>query len=595
MNKLGSSIQRHSFFWLCLVVFIFSFAIRIYQISSIPAFVVSDEIQYISEARSLGISGRDLSGSWSPLSLTSASGWYAELPGSMMLPATLLFWNDPMLSAKVTHVLMGSFIPLLLGGIALSVFKNKRMAAFILTLAAINPWLFQFSRLAFESYFSLFFYLLGMYVFLAFSDWKKLWALAPFFLGFFQYQGHKLLLVPFVLLLALYLFADRFLEKKKWAVQLSKLERATIVIVLFSLILTGIFIYRLPSQAAGERTTQISFLDSEGLSTEVNAQRQASITNPLQPLFTNKATVFIHDATAKYLGTFNFVYLFSGGANSSDSWAVTSHGKFFLLDILLIIAGLTYFSDKKYQRGLTLVIALLLISPLPGMLATGPLWATFRTAFVIPFLLLLAGAGAERFYTLFGRKFFTAVAVVYILFTLPFFYDYFFRYPIYSTGDVYFYNRVMASYVKRSDRSDKTLILADETRHLFITLLFYNGWLTKETYPGISAALNSNLYIIDNLEVRENCFDPELIIENPLVLVQRHIGNCAGVDESSTQYTDKISIPSLLDSGEVVRVYGDTLCSQYPLNSYSQVTTNSFTIETLSDKDFCQTYFIRYE
>jgi hypothetical protein len=598
MKMRLNSLKQHSLLVFSLVFFVVGIVIRSWSISSIPAFVVSDEIQYISEARSLILSGHDLTGVWTPWSLTSSHGWYAELPGVILMPAVILFWNQPMLAAKATHIFMGAIIPLLLAGIAYSLFKNKQLSIWVLLVACFNPWFFQFSRLAFESYFSVFFYLVGIFLYLRFTDWKKLLAILPFFIGFFQYQGHKLLLLPFIAILFVYSLTAYWPYKKISFIKTIVLEKYSLVVLLFAILLTAIFILRLPSQAAGTRITQMTFMNQSALASQVNVERRLSLSNSFEPLFVNKATVLFDDMISKYFGSFNLVYLFSGGANASDSWAVTSHGKFFALDIVLFIFGIAMISVKKYRSGVLLILFLLLVSPLPAVVAQGQIWATFRTAFIIPFSLIIIGLGMWWFQNIMSKKMFVVFLGLYVLAMLPFYYDYFYRYPIYSTSDVYFYNRVVANYLKRIDgQSDtrKTLFLSDEKRHLYITLLFYNGWLNTDSYPSISDTTQKGVYRYKNIEVRENCLDEKLLSEHPLLLSQRHMGYCADTDDSSFEGVNRLTIPSLVDSGEVIKIYGDTFCSQYQLNTFSAVKENSFNLESLSDEEFCQTFFIQYK
>lgn len=585
-------MKKIVFFWIGL--FCFNVLIRSYQITSIPSFVVSDEIQYLAEAQALAIAGTDLSGTWSPWQLTSSNSWYAELPSTVLLPAIHVFSYSPLFSAKITHILMGSLLPLLLAGIVHALFKNQKMAIITALIATCNPWLFQFSRLAFESFFSIFFYILGMYLFLTLSNWKKLLAVVPFFLGFFQYQGHKLLLVPFVFILVLYTFYDRVATQEKRRMKLSANELAALSLLVLAVLMTGSFALRLPNQEAGKRTSHIYFMSDKQVTDDVIRARRLSFENPAQQLFINKASVVIDDMIVKYVGSFSPVYLFVGGGNSSDSWAVTSKGKLYLLDAILIIFGFGLFRKKEYRKGLLLLTGLLVVSPLPAMLPEGPLWSTFRAAFIVPILIMVAGAGMWSISQLVSKRLFVIFVVLYGILIIPFFYDYFYRYPMYSTGDTYFYNRVIASYLKRIEPTEKVLLLGDETRHLFSTILFYNQWLNRSSFSAVSAALKEGTYRYQNFEAQGSCFDPALLSKYSVVMMIRNQGFCASVDESAPAVRDRLSIVSLIDSGEVVKVYGDRLCSQYPLDAYSRVSSNVFAVEKLSDEEFCRNFFIRY-
>lgn len=588
--------SKKVFFLLLLTVFLGNIFLRTYHIRSTPPLLSSDEIQYLAEARALMVSGKGLIEGWSPFSFTASHGWYAELPSSVLVPAQYLFQDDPILAAKMTHIVMGSLIPVILGLLLFTTIPSRRLAIISAFLATLNPWLFQLSRLSFESYFSLFFYLLGWLLFQQKRIYLQLLSAGAFFLGFFQYQGHKVVLVPLVgVILCFRILPVFFAKTRKERVAHLKNQRLRLVIFAFTILLTGWYALRLPSQNTGERiSVQLAPFDTEHLHSVVNTERRLSFDSPLRSVFSNKYTVLLEETTRRYLDSFNPVFLFGGGGNASDSWSVTTKGKFYLFDIVLCLLGIGFVFTSTHRRVGMLLIAIIALAPLPGILVSGDLWPMFRTLFLAPSISMLCALGLWWHSRLLSGKKTLVIISIYTLATIPFFYDYFIRYPLYSTTDVYFYDRVLANYFLRAGIPGKTIIVADESRSLFDKILYYNGYITRETISTISASYTRASYIFRDLEVKDTCFDPALETSHSLLVHQVRKGYCATVDEQKLRTKPSIVIANLHDSGAVYTLYGDTFCSRFNLPAYSHVQKNVLAVEALSDQDFCEQFFVQY-
>lgn len=581
--------------WFILVlvgVFFANLALRLINIHSIPALFSTDEIHYIAEARALAVSGKGLVEGWTPWSLTPSHGWYAELSSVVLIPAQILFANDPILAGRITNVFFGSLIPLLLAGIVYDHFQSRRAAVLTAVIASVNPWLFQLSRLSYESFFSLFLYLLGWWLLQRKHLALQFLSLLPFLLGFFQYQGHKVLLVPLVFLILAAQVYGHFREKKwNW-----KKEYPRALVLVSVLILTVWYMARIPSQNTAQRISmQIAAFDQAHLSREVDERRRLSVTAPFMTLFVNKPVVLIEETLHRYFQSFNPVFFFWGGGNTADSWSVTSKGKFYVLDIVLMISGAVFLWSTKKRAAALLFAAVIVISPLPAILVSGEVWAMFRTLFLAPTLILLMGMGAWGLMRQWNLKWTAVFCAAYLFLSLPFFYDYFYRYPLYSTTDVYFYDRVLASYAKRITTDKKLFVIADEIPNLFSKILYYNGLITKASAAEIAHNYSTGVFETDRLKIADICFDPTLFSPNTIIAHQIRKGFCVGAREDVAAASKPVVIANLKDSGSVYTLYGDTLCSQYELPKYSRVQKNIFAVEQLSDQEFCQSFFVQYD
>lgn len=116
------------------------FGTRFLLLSQIPTSLAHDEMIYAINAKSVAVSGTDLTGTWNPLSLTPMHPMFAELPTLLLAPFFRLP-IDPVVAARLPFVLMSLAIPVLLAGIVYELFKNRRAAVCTAILAFFNPWI----------------------------------------------------------------------------------------------------------------------------------------------------------------------------------------------------------------------------------------------------------------------------------------------------------------------------------------------------------------------------------------------------------------------------------------------------------------------
>jgi hypothetical protein len=59
---------------------------------------------------------------------------------------------------------------------------------------------------------------------------------------------------------------------------------------------------------------------------------------------------------------------------------------------------------------------------------------------------------------------------------------------------------------------------------------------------------------------------------------------------------DRVAIAQLSDSGTVYSIFQDKLCSLFTLKPYiSSLSRKDLFVEQLPEKDFCETYIVKYE
>jgi hypothetical protein len=590
---LTSRVSRKIIF---AVAFLAVLTTRLIHVTSIPAVVSHDELFYPTQAAALSISGSDTTGTWNPLSFSSSHPLFAELPGLVMTWPFFIFPQNHLLAFKVSSAVIGTCLLFVLANIVKAVTGSKRMEKLVLLVGLFNPWLFQFSRMGFDSLYSLFFYFLGILIVLRYKSYKILWSLPIFLIGFFQYQGLKVVFVPLILTTVIYSIKLHNLnfDLKNFVVSCKKIT-PHVIVIFFSIALFLFYLlknYVSPDQARVKN--DLVFSDKVKISTIVNTDRQQSLNSPLISIFVNKYSASSKLIFQQYLESFSPVNIFATGEPLRNPFSVWKWGMFLPIDLILIVFGWWWLLNNSKNRRFGLyLLTLLLIAPIPSAINAKGSWIMFRSSLMIPVLIIVAAFGFNYILRKLSRKLALLFFFVYIISILFFVFEYFYKYPIYGTQGEYLSERVLGSYASRA-RVGEVIVLAREPRFVYESVLLFSNLITKNNLDQIKDSINSGVYQINNLTVTSNCFDPSIVGDNKTYIVHSTIPNCAqmlnSTDSPDSPTTMKSSIVSLIDAGAVYFVYNDQLCDGYLRPRYSHVTNNVFEIEKLNDRDFCENF-----
>jgi hypothetical protein len=582
-------MKNKAILFIPLCFFLIAFFLRVYKLSALSPVVAHDEMYYLTEAKTLSLSGKDPFGKMTPLSLKPSNPLFAELPATIMVPAALVFSNNPVLAGRVTHVVIGTLFCIVLAAVVYLLFRKKDLAVITLLVTAFNPWFFQNSRMSFDALFSLFFYFLG--ILLVLLKQKKFLPVAflAFFLGFYQYQGLKIILIPMVFTVAVYVSDVTSLKKFKFKNFIK--EQKWLLLFLFCISLLFVWqVARLKTTSAADRVNDLVFFDQNLLSSRVNQDRLQSVDSKFTSLFTNKLTAMFSIMGEKYLDSFQLGQLFLKVDARRNPFAVSSKGVFHLIDLPLLLLGIgLLLKENKWRRQGLLILAMILIAPIPSAINGKDTWLFFRSSFLFPWLIILISLG---FYKLLKWKkiIFGGVVGLYTLAVVFFMYDYFVRYPIYGTADRYFAERVLASYIQRLSTEKKAEVLAEEPFFFYSALITLTNSINKNNIAKINSAFVNEEYQINSWLVDSRCYAPSKQADDTVTIVDSRNALCDGEKKPDATSTRILQIPSLIDNGSLFSIYNDSLCGQYSLDRFVHVTANKMSVEDLSDEDFCHTF-----
>lgn len=589
---------RNRYWLLLLLLGLFSGFTRLWNFHLFPAALTHDEVVYAIQSRSFAIQGTSLNQMFYPWSFQPAHPMYAELPAVLMTPFFVLF-SDPIVATRLLAILVGVLLPFVLGWWSYGLFQNKKLSLLVIAIATANPLLWQMSRLTYDAVLSTFFYLLAGAILLNVQGKKVLWASLFLFLGFFQYQGYKLLLVPWILILAVLIFYKKWTSKKfHWGV----LGSGIIVFIAYSLVL-------LPNQVVENRWKQTIFAHTEFQTQMVNSERRLVLDNPFSFVVSNKLTATVKYMTKRFIEAYSPYYLFVEGEPGQSPFSAWGYGWFHYVDAFLILLGIGFsVIDKKHRRTIIALGALILMTSLPATLNAGESWYLLRMFFPNVMLILFIAWGAL---SLWHTHILTRMGLVliYPVFISLFMYHYYYRYPVLGLRDGYFYERIMVEYLDRYRMKypeKRMVVYTIDPPVMFWTYLLYTQRLTADTVNTVAAAENTKNYVIDTITFTTDCVD--LARTDALVIAEpgRAATPCDHKDSvyqatTSSTYAEQIqrqrgsslSIPSVVDSGGYWRIFNNELCNPLQLGKYvtlrqlAQLKTRE-----QSDESFCKQWLV---
>lgn len=527
--------------------------------SAITPSLTHDEMIYAANAASLAHFNRAFSNNTSWFSLSPVHHMYAEWTSSLIAP---FFWfiKNPILATHALPGIMSLTLPFIFGFFLYGLFKDKKLSLVAIVLLSMSPLLIQFSKLTYDSFIALYFYLLGGAIFLNLkSNWRFL-AIGILTIGFFNYQGYKLILFPWTLFLWL---ASSM--KKNW------------FIAVFGLALTLVYGFvLLPNTSSANRLQQTILTDIPKIEAVTHNRRSISLLPTMGTYFANNIFSRMELGIDNFLGSIDPRMLFLRGEPAASGFAMYSHGFFYLIDGLMVIYGLiTMFTLKKNTRISAWYLAITLALLIPSITSTLSQWYLLRSLFFYVMLYGLISFGVANAL----KNTYTTVLVVacYAISFAIFSYQYFFQYPVARADAGEFHERQVIEYASRASKDHHVVIYDDEPLYLYMShLLYKNIFATTDSFESLS--LENILYT--NSCQTENTHDT--------IITSDIFDPCKDV----VRKEDAV-IVSLIDSGKKYAITNDFLCKDSELGKYVRLTKLSdFDDLQAENQTFCRRFIV---
>ena len=588
-----------------ILVFCLAFALRMLNLSSIPNGITHDELDYVLNAKSIWLTGKDLSGSWSPLTLAPLKSrmFLAELTSLIVSPFIGPF-NLSLINARIPYIFFSSLSVVILYLIVKKTI-NEKVALIAGLLLAINPWSFYFGRTAFESPVSLFFFLSGFYLLLITKAWNILFAFPFFFLAFFTYHGSKFLFLPFVLVS---LLINYFLINKKKG---KSRFWPYLIFFFFSLLLIFYFALSFNFQPADSRSGEILFMNNlDKVESLVNSERAQAIPNKFINIFSNKPLYVFKEIVKKYFGAFSTNYLFlTGDTLGVEAFSFWFHGLFYYIDFFFILIGFCSLL-RKNKKAWLIFTSLVVISPITSSLSVSGNSYVLRASLLFPSLIVFAAYGIYYSIIILKSKFkidktisSAVIAFIYFIFLTNFLYLYFYRFPVYKAEAFFFSERILSEYIRRVKIENPEVNVYANTREPIATFeqyIFYSNLYNKENIKEITKIFKEENYSnFQNVNFVSKCLDKNILSDKNIVVIQETLINCK--DDENTSYISndnalKVNkstisahnISNLKDAGQIFKIYNDILCNKFQLASYPRATDLKDFKLNQDNENFCR-------
>lgn len=484
---------------LLVLILLLAVFLRFWQLGDVPHGVTNDEAAYIYSAYSIWKTGADVGGHYFPLSVNLESS-ISPVSVYIISPFVGILGVSPF-SGRLPFALFGVGSIFLIFLIAKKIFNSYSVGLIGALILSVSPWHLQITRSAYDGSIALFFYLLGIHVFLTKIKTGNInWSLPAFFLAFYSYHATKVFFIFLIPILFL-IYKDELLARKK--------ELFFFIVGSLAILLT--FIYVMFSQKV---TRQEIFFwnDSEKASKTVNWERERNTApNILRTLLSNKPLYYLRLIRENYLEAFSPQFLFLYGDNTSV-YSLHFRGVLYIIELPTLLLGIYFLFQSKDIRLKFFILAIFSIAALPAALTIDRNYVV-RGIMMLPLLSMLSAYGIDRIF-LKLKMYKRAIKLLYLgsfivlctFLVTSYLYQYYFRYSVYGSEAWFGSTREVINYIsEKKNHFDNIYIV--RSGEMFI--LQY-GLFNKTNPNNIQGAWKSPWpKKIDNISLMQDCEESE--------------------------------------------------------------------------------------
>jgi len=520
---------------LLFAIVVIAAILRFWQLGSVPSGATNDEVTYIYNAYSISQTSKDIAGNFLPLSFNIFNS-FSPVPIYTMSPFIRILGLS-LFAARLPFALAGIAGVFLLFLIARNITNNYYIALSAAFVLSVSPWHLQFSRVSYDGMLALFFYLLGIYIFLKNRDKGNInWSLPAFLLGFYSYHGTKIFMLLFIPAL-LFIFRNQIIKRKK----------EMLIFIAGIILIASSFLYIVYSQNVNRQKVLLTN-DTSVITNLVNTERTYNAAPLiLRNIFSNKPLTFLRIIRENYLEAFSPQYLFLYGetGDNKEIFGINYRGVMYIIELPLLLFGIAYVLRTKKIRNF--LILGLLIAPIPSVITIDKSYG-MRSIMMLPFLSIIVGCGIYEMCVKFINKkkvysviFMSAFILLYVFLIVEYLYQYHYRYSIYGAEEWLRSSRDVSEYIAQEKDNYKQVYIANEGGLLMQYALF-----NREDPNIVQAAYKSkklkNIYFIGNcIKTYNKPFDPRIYLPpNTLYVIP---GDC--YKETTTE-----PIKSIIQVGE---------------------------------------------
>lgn len=491
-----------------LLIIIIGACLRFWALGQNPSGVTNDEASLLYSAYSIFKTGRDIHHIFLPSNFVIDNS-FSPVPIYISAPFVGWFGLNSF-TGRLPFALAGTMSIYLIYLICEKLVRNKSIALISALCFALSPWAIFFSRVAYEGILSVFFGLLGTYIFLNNIEKGRIyWSIPFYFLAFYCYHALKIFYIVFI----------PFLVICYWRVLIVKKRQLLIFLIGLFLILIS-FSIQLRTQDVSRQKILI-WNDLTHISQIINGERQVNIAPwALRVIFSNKLFYISRVIRENYLEAFSpqFLLLYGETGGLAPLYGVMSHGVLYLTDIIFIIIGILWLiKDRKFKQSTLVIFGWLLLAPLPSAVSVDKSYA-LRSIQMLPPIVILFSLGVYKFWMISkqwsGLKktiSYGLIAFIYIFLVSNYIYTYFFRFVVYGADAWFRSSRDVVTYMLKNESKYQQINIANDG-NLLIQLAFYKPIAPSDMWQ-LSGKIRPKVgkinFIGSCIYTKGNKFDPK--------------------------------------------------------------------------------------
>lgn len=451
------------------LIVVLAFFLRFYKVTEVPPALNWDEVSIGYNAYSILKTGRDEWGAPFPLHFKSYGEYklpaqiYASIPGIAIFGI-----ND--LGIRITPVVYGTLTVLLVYLLAQALVGSELIALGSAFLLAISPWHIQLTRASFESSFSVFWVVLGLWLLVKGFSRPRYWifSIIPFVISVYTYNSARVFTPLFLFAIAI-IFRKEFWKHKKEAIASG---------VLFVLLMLPLIPFVVSGEAKA-RYKLVSITDDAGLIPRIEERRNLSTLPPvITRLIHNRVTYVGYYFANNYLAHFSPDFLFINGAPHRQHH-IQGVGELYAIQAPFVLLGL-YYLFKKKSKFRWLIVSWLLITFIPVAATNDSIPNALRTLIAAPAYQIITAIGVYWAFILLKPKgkfatyvFWGFTGLILLLSFASYLAKYYRVYPVLYSRDWQYGNKEVVSYIKDHQQNYDLIVFSRHYGEPHMFTLFY--------------------------------------------------------------------------------------------------------------------------
>lgn len=490
--------------------------LRFWQLGVNPPSLTWDEVAWGYNAYSLGIDGRDEFGRFLPLDYLESFGDYKPPVYAYLdvVPVKIFGLNE--FATRFPSAFLGTCAVLVTYFLVKRLFpKSEKKHWYALAAAlflALSPWHIMLSRAAFEANVAMFFILVGVWQFLAFTQNKKPYALFFSMLAFVvsvnTFNSARVVAPLLVLILAGAFW--KILWEKKMIV---------ILMTIIGLALLIPFIHFSLSPQAKLRYNEVNIFSDVSLVENANQQIANDHNAWWSKILHNRRAVYTVAYLQHYFDNLSPSFLFIQG-DGNPKFSTRDVGELYLWDLPFLLIGIFFLFRKKLGSWWLLPVWLLL-AIVPAAVARETPHA-LRTENMLPTWQVCTAVGfieAVYFLKKYRSLFMTVTLAMLLVCVVYFEHGYIVQYPSEFSGEWQYGYVAALSYAKAYEGQYQHVVITQELGRPYVYTLFYNK-ISPTTFRQTSVVKRDAFGFVDVTQVGKYLFPDKITpMQNTLYIV----------------------------------------------------------------------------